>query len=680
MDISYEKFIGALQAIHDAAHSGDEMVAKFSYAVEKLMPNDLQNGRYKMLGGLLKSLASEYMPLTGSDYYSKEMDLNRLEQGIRDVLETVDYVLRKMASEEEGVEEIVRDTLMTLRPRIDKMGKLKSKFVGIAIRPALKEMVIKAGDLPKAIDEAIGKADAEGGKERRLDEEILELLANRDDALIPQLYRLHSGISETLEEHREKTSEEGIFKAYLKLLRLVMRRCDEAVNVKLEGISSFSKAFLEDGSLAKVHWDLFASKNKDNDDLKKSLESLVLLYSVDRRRMSDKEKLAQKFSFFNLCDWMEWSLSMSYGLPMMLTARRSLTLYRNLIVDMLKQRAELRVGIEKLEGSNEATLKLWDGLDAKMIEAVRQVKVSAYAKAFAASGVSVEVLTDSAEKLRIIHQLLFILEQEMLRVSVNIDRQLSESESGKDSFDDISSPTFQLETLLRRCVLGVQANSLQPEEYSPLACRWSDRISEEDIVKQLEKLKSIFPSFSLPLQSFSFKKPLTYKVKDFTSDFTPQNFASKIRDLRQEFTENSQPWGKLKILLLPGVGHGSYDDNSETLLVPSFRRSTDLDCMNFMYALADYLLNTREALPKESYEALLSKLKRVKTLPPQLTPRHRLQVLALSLRELVRLNESREMFAEIKDLLSPLFEQSVAQVSDSELDDAILELMEYRKA
>ena len=679
MDISYEKFIGALQAIHGGTLSGDDMVTKFCFAVDKLMPADLLKGRFKMLGGLLASLGKDYVPLLGSDYFSKETDLRRLEQGIHDVLETVDYVLQKMASEEEGIENVVRDTLMTLRPRIDKMAKMKSKFVFTAIRPVLKQQVIKAASLPGQIDECLGRTGDPEKHYRDLERDIKEIIVSKEDSLIPQLYRLHPKCSANIQEHREQTSHDKLFRTYLKAIKLVIRNSRDSGQVSLEGLSESALGFLEDGSLNEIYWKSFQERHKNKEELKQQLEDLILNYSVPRRIKSQKEKFSQEYGFFNLCDWLEWSISMSVGLPMMLTARKSLTLYRNLVIDMLQQRDELFKEIKTLDDSDEALEKLWAEIDQQMIASVRTVTVKSFLPRIESCGADTASVITRAEKLRMIHQLLSILEQEMVRVSANIDRQLAISLKPKGRhLDDIGSTSSQIETLFNRCILGVKSSSFTPAPYSPFAYQWTVRISEDDVLRQLGKIFSIFPNFKFPLQTFSFKKPLTYKVKDFSSDFTPQNFASRIRALRQEFTENSDPYKKLKLLLLPGLGSGCYDDNSQTLLVPSFRKDTDHDSLNFLMAVADYLMQTRPAMSPEVAESLFERLKRLRTLPPQLTPRHHLHLLAWSTRELLRLNESREAHGELKALLITVYESSPEVCADSDLDDAILGLLSYR--
>jgi hypothetical protein len=123
------------------------------------------------------------------------------------------------------------------------------------------------------------------------------------------------------------------------------------------------------------------------------------------------------------------------------------------------------------------------------------------------------------------------------------------------------------------------------------------------------------------------------------------------------------------------VGSGCYDDNSKTLLVPSFRKDTDHDSLNFLMAVADYLVQTRPAMSDETATALFERLKRLRTLPPQFTPRHHQHILAWSTRELLRLNESREAYGELRGLLVTVYESSPDVCADGDLDDAILDLM-----
>jgi hypothetical protein len=371
---------------------------------------------------------------------------------------------------------------------------------------------------------------------------------------------------------------------------------------------------------------------------------------------------------------------MSVGLPMMLTARKSLTLYRNLVVDMLGQRSDLLEELKSLECYSEDLEKDWLLMDEKMTASVRTVKVQAFLPKFKEHGADLEKVLPMGDKLRMIHQLLMIMEQEMVRVSTNIDRQLTIARQPRGvTVDDLGSTASQMETLVNCGQLGVKAGALSPHEYSPMAYQWTVRVSEEEIIRQIKKLFKLFPKFEFPLQNFSFKKPLTYKVKDFTNDFTPQNFASRIRDLRQEFTENSDPYKKLKLLFVPGVGSGCYDENSMTLIVPGFRKDTDHDCLNFLMALADYVTITRGALSDVDYEKLFEKLKRLRSLPPQMTSRHRKHILAWSIRELLRLNEQRDAHIQLKEILVKAFESSPEVVADGDLDDAIMELMEFHK-
>lgn len=666
MNISYEKFLGALHALQESSLSGDNVTAKFKHVVEQLMPADLKEGKYKMLGMLLNSMATEFFPLTTTDYTSKDADLRRLEQGVRDILETVDYVLRKCASGEEGADLAVKETLSNLQPRIRKMNKMKTKFVYISLRPNLKASIIRASKLPAAIDDFLGTTDPPKGE--MIEEEMLETIVDKNTSFLAKILRSAKDPAFTHDEHLERYCAPELFELYIRVLRTLGRRLELKGETRIDGVSPALKSFITQGVVHRKFWERSQQLHKKlTDPHKARWEDWIDIHGGNLPQKQDPSEAG----FFDVLDWLEWNLSMARGLPTLITARKSMMLYNNLIIELLKKRETLLEQSEALNKDHEGLEATIKAVDKKMIANVRETSI-VMAKKMCADFPDAEAdWSPLLEELRTTHQVLSVLEMEMARVSKQIEAMIK-----KKSEESLIGIADQTETLIRRCLLGVQSNATSTSGYTTLYHRDTELTPYETITASLDKLKQIYPKFKISLQGFSFKKPLSYKVKDFSSDFTPKNIAGKIRNLRAEFNENSDGFSKLKVLWVPGCGAGSYDSQSNTLLIPAFRHKTNFEAENFFTALADCLLKTRTGLSESRYNNLFKRIQKTSKLSPYLKERHHLQVVSIAIRELLKQNEKSDHFSDLKANLEPLFHHVEEDLDESALDDALTILVD----
>lgn len=125
--VTYQQFMSALSSVQEACMKGDDdSIKKFSTVLRKLMPEEMAVGKYRMLGGLLMRL-DELMPLFSSSRKPDPLFLRKMEHHGRDILETVDFVLRKLSSGQGFDPAQVKETIEILAANIKGMEKLRNK-------------------------------------------------------------------------------------------------------------------------------------------------------------------------------------------------------------------------------------------------------------------------------------------------------------------------------------------------------------------------------------------------------------------------------------------------------------------------------------------------------------------------------------------------------------------------
>jgi hypothetical protein len=633
------------------------------------MPDNLKQGKFVLLGKLIQAVATGYLPLTTSDYTSKDADLRRLQQGIRDIFETIDFILSQCAEKGKDAETAVRETILNLEPRIKKMNQMKSKFVYISLRENLKISILKAKRLPGIIDDYFETCDRSGFSD--IEHEAAKIISDNKSSLLADLLTKENTPANGYSDHLKRYSTPDVLNIYTRLFRSLANSLERSGETRLNNLTSSIKAFLTQGFIHESYWSRML---RSHDKLIKSREDQLEQWQENFGAHLPAPPTLSKAGFFDPLDWLEWNLSLSKGLPPLLTARKSMVLYHNLIIELLKKRESILKETQILNKEHDGLEKTFMALDQLMTVNIKNTSLNIAQKICRPYDSIKEVWLPLAKKLHKTHQVLSILEHEITRVCRQIENMLEQPDR---------SPLFnvadQCETLMRRCYLGTQTNALYPTEYTPLFHRDTEMTACETISIHLEKLATIFPSFKFDMQGFSFKNPISFKVADFNRDFSPKNIATKIRTLRSEFDEHSDLLKKVKILYTPGCGAGSYDAQSNTLLIPAFRYKTDFEANNFFTAFADFLLKTRANINQDHYTELISTLKVITRLPPQLKERHHLHILAISIRELLKQNPQTKTYLSLRKCLQPIFSVQNACSNEQNLDVEISNLVESLK-
>lgn len=666
MEPCYDQFRKALTPLLESALAGNNVSDEFGIIVQKLMPDNLKQGKFILLGKLIQAVATGYLPLTTSDYTSKDADLRRLRQGIRDIFETIDFILAQCAEKGKEAEDAVRETILNLEPRIKKMNQMKSKFVYVSLRKNLKISISKAKRLPSIIDDYFDNCD--GTSFSNIEHEAAKTIAENKNSLLAHLLTKDHSPANGYSEHLERYSDPEILNIYTRLFRSLANSLERSGETRLNNLSSSLKAFLAQGFIHESYWKRML---RSHDKLLKSRKDQLEQWQENFGAHLPAPPTVSKAGFFDPLDWLEWNLSLSKGLPPLLTARKSMVLYNNLIIELLKKREEILKEAQTLSQDNQGLDKTFLAVDQLMTINIKSASLNIVRKICRPYDAIKDIWMPLAKKLHKTHQVLSILEHEITRVCRQIENMLEQS--GHSPLFNVAD---QCETLMRRCYLGTQTNALDPTDYTPLFHRDNEMMACETISINLDKIASIFPRFEFDMQGFSFKDPISFKVADFNKDFSPKNIASKIRTLRNEFDEHSDLLKKVKILYAPGCGAGSYDAQSNTLLIPAFRHKTDFEANNFFTALADFLLKTRPNLNQEHYHELIEALKCITKLPPQLKARHHLHILAISTRELIKQNRDSKTFSVLKRHLEPIFHAQNHQSNEKNIDLEISKLVD----
>lgn len=658
MDLGFEKFLGALHALQNSSMEGnDEAIKKFQYAINNIMPAPLSTGKYKSLGALLKQLSNEFMPFNMTSYYAKDADQRRLTEGVKDILETVGYVIKQLAEDKEDAGEVVRDTLMNLNQRLKKMEKLKTKFVYIGVRDGMRELFEQTTVLPGKIDEYLGKGDFSKEIKETFTDRTDPIVYSKTEGLLPTIYRANPYGAPDLEAHQEFFTSVDILKLYLKLGKVTLQHALNASSYDLKGATSDLKMLLCDGMIHEDYWEKFKVKIPENYEIDKQFSELVNTFS--KEVVNPDENLSDELisiSLFNVGDWMQWALAMFKNIPLLTATRKNLMFYRNITFEILKEINEKRDAIFKSvkghdkEGSAVKLLKAWENALIKVGKSDAKPKLKAFFKSLDLQ--TDEPVEDMIDTIHMTHQMLWVIDREV-KTLITVSNDFFENDGANVVENDLGNPVFQFENLVNRCALSVQQNQVTPMRYTPLFNSISKRLTVNGVDLIIKKLQRIFPECYFPLETFSFKKPLSFKAKDVMNDFTAKNFSGVIGKMRDEYKSFKDPTGKLKILIIPGMGSGCFDESSNTLIVPLFHEKKDFEVINFYGAFADYIYTTRRpALTDEMFLEMWNILQERKKIPPQIMVNNQRYILMLAFMDLVKCSEGTKTYEKYYKILS----------------------------
>lgn len=689
MDLSLEKFIAALHTLELSSSDGqDESLKKFSSAIKNLMPDELRKGKYKSLGNLLETLNTEFMPLLSTSYYAKDTNRRRLVEGVKDILETVDYILKKLMEQEDGADEIVRDTLINLNSRLKKMTKLKDKFEFIAIRQRLRNIFVTVPKLVEKVDIYLGKGEHRSETKESFEDVIRGNIYSKDEALLSSIYQAYPNGAQNLNEHQDHYASQVFTKKYVKIVSKLIKNALRHGIHDFKGLNSDVKNLICYGMISKRYWEGFGEKLTSNYETERQLEQLQEGFNI--KDFTDHLQTREEYSLFQVSDWMEWSASMYCSIPLLMTTRKNLTFYRNLSVEIFSKLNEYKENLNTIVEGLDKSKEVQDCFEKFEKTIIQESKSNARAileKELSDLGIEKgHGVFDVIQNIQMVHQIIWIIEQEMTQIVLTME-QFFRIHSADDKYiepsdSSLESPMMQFEGLVNQCALGVQSDQILPMKYTPLCHSSYKHLSVENICILVKRLEVMFPQMYFPLETFSFKRQISFKTKEIMDDFTAKNFAEKLRILRTEFKELSNPSVKLKVLLFPGMGNGSYDALSNTLMVPMFHLPQDLIPRNFFAALADYLLATRHAkLGGEVFEQLWSIMDDKKIVPPQLSISNHLALLTLALRELFLVDVQTNFYKVGTELLKPAFRLKPTTLTEDHLDEEILDLVNlYKKS
>ncbi len=685
MALGYDQFLGALNTLQATSMEGDDAaVKKFTYAIDNLMPDSLNSGKYKSLGNLLKKLSKEFMPLTMTQYYAKEADQNRLISGIRDILETVDYVIRQLVADTENVGEIVSETLTNLGQRLKKMEKTKAKFVFTGVRDGMDQLFKETTTLPGKIDEYLGKGDFRQNEKKSFADISDPLIFMNPDSLLSTIYRAEPNGTDNLDAHQTHYATVEIVKLYQKISRSSLQHAIKSAHYDLKGMKKDLKKIICDGIIHEDYWDKFKETLPDSYEMDKQFEGLKNTFSkeiINQHENPDDELLS--ISLFTITDWMEWASSMYMSIPLLTATRKNLMFYRNLTFEILKEinakRDLIHSALKEVENGDEAFKKL-KGWENTLITTGKSDVKPALKQYLAGLKLNLdEPVEEIIDTIHMTHQMLWVIDKEV-KVLIRVSNDFFENDGANVLVGDLGNPMFQLENLLNHCALSIQQNVVTPTKYTPLFNSMTRRMTVNDVDLIIKKLRKVFPKMHFPIETFSFKKPLSFKAKEIMEEFTPKNFSSKISKLRDEYKDFKNGTSKLKILLMPGLGDGSYDESSNTLIVPLFHKKNDFDDFNFYGALADYLYTTRRTqLGDGVFMNLWNILLERKLIPPQVMINNQRYILGLAIIDLMKANSSNNLYQNYTKELEPAFNAQPNSIDIEGLNSTLTDLVgEYK--
>jgi len=574
------------------------------------MPSELSTGKYRALGSILFRVDKEFMYLLSLDYQSSERTYAKLSQHIEDLLESIDFILEKLLAGTQINE--LKDNLDAIKNRINKMVELKKEFKYIGHRQSLKDKLKSLDIWQKKIRGILGENIVESEAEEEFLNAVKPKLCKGQHSLLAKLHKIHQqkdGKSEN--EIRLMFSDPSLIGMLKVTISTIIRRTINSTNFSLKGLGPSLEAFINYGVINRFLWeqcDDIAINDVDHDTFK----------DIDDTNSAFHKSYT--YNVVNLTNWLRIEISNKMELPYFRAFDNILSLYKDMIYDILNQIEKGYSQIKELSIENDPSGAIFQHIQ-KIDSFAIEIKTFEYnlkrGKSMSTSS-KVRKLSQFKKESEIMESrvlqffksikkdveyrdwnktnskltsMLVVFENNLEKILHTIDHHLTEvfptNRSNALKEDDREGIIFRFTNIIMQCQYSI-SNYSRDMAFSPFYQKGDLINSHNDLISEIEDIEKFFPIFQRPINCLIDTHPKKLDHRDYINCIDSLEYDIKLQKIISYLTKYKLKQKQVNITLVPSYGAGTYEAFTNTLLIPAFKHNNDL--VHHSYGLSDLMV------------------------------------------------------------------------------------------
>ena len=660
----------------------EEAIEKTKVAVTQLLPDALKEGEYKEFGEIIIQCQKEFTPLLSTSYESSDANKRRVKNIIKDITDTVSYCIKKCENDKKD-EDLINSTLEILNDKIKYVKGLTRHFTFIATTPQLKKAVLDSKQTVQRITGFLGGDLDAISLQTDLNKIIGKYLYDGEDSILDNISNIKNYNSSNPDHQFLVYNSDVNYDNYMKILRKTIIHILKRNDFSFKSIDSDLYQFLNFGIITPSLWIRYVDSSKDK--IPPKVDRLISLFNYSKLSKFNLNNKNVPIPCMTLIDWIKGEVGNMIAAPFMGMTRQALIMDKKLVIRIHRELESIREDLRNIYkdhangGVLEKTIKDYEKtlVSGSKVDLKQKLKDVAL-QIFPERG---RYFCISIDQLYIYHKLLQVIEKEITTTLKNFEskHQLVKDKAVEllDKNYDFDSLHESVTNLFSQIRLSVKNNSIQDIEYSPIFRDKTSPMKIKDVAEDWESIFQIFPNFETPKEVI-YQKPKPQNIDDYFADFSIEDFANKLKNIRTKLSQSQDVFTGSKIILFPGSGSGTYIPANKLFLAPTFYEKSNFVCQNLIGAISNYVHHTRRSLfEKHSLSILVKEMKSAGTVDQDFDEKDTVKAMIEALKKIKNSNRMSPQSMLIKDLLEIYFSKIPAEElnSDENLDDDLFSLV-----
>ena len=667
----------------------EEVIEKIKVAVNQLLPESLKEGEYKAFGAIIIQSQKEFIPLLSSSYEASDANKRRIKNVIKDITDTVAYCVKKCENDEkdEKDEELINETLEILNSKIEYTKGFSKNFTFIATSPTIKKAVHESKITVKKITEFLGGNLDAITLQTELNKIIGKYLYKGEESILDNIFNIENYNASNPDHQFLVYNSELNYDNYIKILRKTVIHILKKNDFTFKSLDTDLFQFLNYGIITPSLWMKYvdASKEKREDILPK-VERLIPLFNYTPPTKIRLNNKSIPIPCMTVIDWIKGEVGKMIAAPFMAMTRQALIMDRNLIIRIHRELESIRGDLKNIYKDHANGNVLEKSIMDYEQTLIKGSKVDLKQKL---KDVALQIFPErgryfciSIDQLYIYHKLLQVIEKE---ITTTLNAYENKYKLVKDKAVELLDKNYDFDSLhesvtnlFSQIRLSVKNDSVQNIEYSPIFKDKTSPMKIKHVAEDFESIFQIFPDFETPKEVI-YEKPKPQSIEEYFADFSIEDFAGKLKNIRLKLRQSEEVYTGSKIILFPGSGSGTYIASDKLFLAPSFFEKSNFVCQNLIGAISNYVHETRHSLfEKHSLSILVKEMKSAGIVDENFDEKDTVQAMIEALKKIKNSNRMSPQTMLIKDLLDIYFSKCPVEdiKSEENLDDELFSLVD----